>query len=236
MKQFRIPPAALQQLFMTADLLHLSFFKHQDAVCHPHCREPVRDQHRRPPPGQFCKTLKNLIFRPGIQSSRRLIQDQQLGIPHICPRQRDLLPFPAGKLDTLPETTPQLLIISVREPLRQLIGKTALRRNLDQRPVFLLLDIAYRDILPHRHLVPQIILKDHPGLAPKIIKGIYAAVAAIRAQNMSIVVVEQDIVQAMAIADRLYCFQEGRVTLTGKPADLSREAIHAAYFGARSLQ
>lgn len=85
---------------------------------------------------------------------------------------------------------------------------------------------------------PRLLLCDEIslGLAPKIIKGIYAAVAAIRAQNMSIVVVEQDIVQAMAIADRLYCFQEGRVTLTGKPADLSRDAIHAAYFGARSLQ
>ena len=53
---------------------------------------------------------------------------------------------------------------------------------------------------------------------------------------MSIVVVEQDIVQAMAVADRVYCFQEGRVTLTGRPAELSKDAIHAAYFGARALQ
>jgi branched-chain amino acid transport system ATP-binding protein len=83
---------------------------------------------------------------------------------------------------------------------------------------------------------PRILLCDEIslGLAPKIIKGIYAAIEAIRAQKMSIVVVEQDIVQAMAIADRVYCFQEGRVTLTGRPAELSRDAIHAAYFGARS--
>jgi branched-chain amino acid transport system ATP-binding protein len=83
---------------------------------------------------------------------------------------------------------------------------------------------------------PRVLLCDEIslGLAPKIIKGIYAAIAAIRAQKMSIVVVEQDIVQAMAIADRVYCFQEGRVTLTGKPGELSRDAIHAAYFGARA--
>jgi branched-chain amino acid transport system ATP-binding protein len=82
---------------------------------------------------------------------------------------------------------------------------------------------------------PRILLCDEIslGLAPKIIKDIYAAVAAIRARKMSIVVVEQDIVQAMAIADRVYCFQEGRVTLTGRPDELSRDAIHAAYFGAR---
>jgi branched-chain amino acid transport system ATP-binding protein len=35
----------------------------------------------------------------------------------------------------------------------------------------------------------------------------------------------------MAVADRVYCFQEGRVTLTGAPSQLSRDAIHEAYFG-----
>ena len=45
------------------------------------------------------------------------------------------------------------------------------------------------------------------------------------------VVVEQDINQALAVADRLYCFQEGRVSLEGAPDALSREAIKAAYFG-----
>ena len=44
-------------------------------------------------------------------------------------------------------------------------------------------------------------------------------------------VVEQDIVQAMKVSDRVYCFSEGRMTLTGAPGELSQEAIHAAYFG-----
>jgi branched-chain amino acid transport system ATP-binding protein len=35
----------------------------------------------------------------------------------------------------------------------------------------------------------------------------------------------------MSVADRTYCFMEGRVSLTGRPQDLSRDAIHAAYFG-----
>ena len=46
------------------------------------------------------------------------------------------------------------------------------------------------------------------------------------------VVVEQDIAQAMAVADRVYCMMEGRITLSGTPESLSREAIHDAYFGA----
>jgi len=45
-------------------------------------------------------------------------------------------------------------------------------------------------------------------------------------------VVEQDIGQALKVADRVYCMMEGRITLEGAPADLSREAIHNAYFGA----
>lgn len=69
------------------------------------------------------------------------------------------------------------------------------------------------------------------GLAPKIIKDIYQAIPLIRSRGTSILVVEQDVSQALAVSDRVYCFMEGRVTLTGAPADLSRDAIAKAYFG-----
>ena len=44
-------------------------------------------------------------------------------------------------------------------------------------------------------------------------------------------VVEQDVVQALAASTDLYCLQEGRVSLEGASSSLSREAITAAYFG-----
>jgi branched-chain amino acid transport system ATP-binding protein len=69
------------------------------------------------------------------------------------------------------------------------------------------------------------------GLAPIVIRDIYAALPAIKAEGASIVIVEQDIQQALAVSDRVYCFQEGRMKLTGKPSELTREAIHTAYFG-----
>ncbi|RVT69390.1 ABC transporter ATP-binding protein [Agrobacterium sp. CNPSo 2736] len=80
---------------------------------------------------------------------------------------------------------------------------------------------------------PRVLLCDELslGLAPVIIKDIYAAVPRIEAAGTSIVVVEQDIGQALKVADRVYCMAEGRITLKGRPADLSREAIHDAYFG-----
>jgi branched-chain amino acid transport system ATP-binding protein len=81
---------------------------------------------------------------------------------------------------------------------------------------------------------PRVLLCDEIslGLAPVIIKDIYKAVPKIRASGASMIVVEQDIGQAMAVADRVYCMMEGRITLSGTPDSLSREAIHNAYFGA----
>lgn len=69
------------------------------------------------------------------------------------------------------------------------------------------------------------------GLAPVIIRDIYAIFPAIKKQGISIIVVEQDIHQAMKVADRVYCFQEGKVSLQGKPAELTHDQISEAYFG-----
>lgn len=80
---------------------------------------------------------------------------------------------------------------------------------------------------------PRLLLCDEIslGLAPIVIRDIYAALPKIRENGTAIVVVEQDIQQAMAVAARVYCFQEGRVSLTGAPGDLDREQITQAYFG-----
>jgi branched-chain amino acid transport system ATP-binding protein len=70
------------------------------------------------------------------------------------------------------------------------------------------------------------------GLAPIVIREVYARLPAIVAEGCSLIIVEQDIVQALKAAARVYCLQEGRVALTGAAASLTREAISAAYFGA----
>ncbi|QWW71428.1 ABC transporter ATP-binding protein [Rhizobium sp. WYJ-E13] len=83
---------------------------------------------------------------------------------------------------------------------------------------------------------PRVLLCDEVslGLAPVVVRDIYAAFPKIRATGASIVIIEQDIRQALKVADRVYCMMEGRVTLTGTPETLSRENIHAAYFGAHA--
>jgi branched-chain amino acid transport system ATP-binding protein len=80
---------------------------------------------------------------------------------------------------------------------------------------------------------PRLLLCDEIslGLAPIIVRDIYAQLPAIVAEGQSLIIVEQDIVQALQAAGQVYCLQEGRIALQGKAGELTREDISAAYFG-----
>lgn len=80
---------------------------------------------------------------------------------------------------------------------------------------------------------PEVILFDEIslGLAPVIIKNIYEALPGIIQYGMTAVIVEQDIAKALSVSSRVYCLQEGRVSLQGESASVSRDDISRAYFG-----
>jgi branched-chain amino acid transport system ATP-binding protein len=80
---------------------------------------------------------------------------------------------------------------------------------------------------------PRLLLCDEVslGLAPTIIKDIYSVLPAIKDGGAAIMLVEQDVQRALQVADRVYCFMEGRVSLAGAPAELDQAAIRGAYFG-----
>jgi branched-chain amino acid transport system ATP-binding protein len=80
---------------------------------------------------------------------------------------------------------------------------------------------------------PRVLLCDEIslGLAPIVVRSLYDALPQIKAAGTSVVLVEQDIVQAIKVSDRIYCLQEGRLSLSGRPAELARDQIHLAYFG-----
>ena len=80
---------------------------------------------------------------------------------------------------------------------------------------------------------PELILFDELslGLAPVVVREIYQVLPVIKAEGTAMVVVEQDINRALAVADRVYCLQEGRLALTGTPESLTRDRIASAYFG-----
>jgi len=80
---------------------------------------------------------------------------------------------------------------------------------------------------------PRLLLCDEIslGLAPIIVRDIYARLPSIVGEGLSVVIVEQDIAQALKAARQVYCLQEGRVALQGPAQELTRERISAAYFG-----
>lgn len=80
---------------------------------------------------------------------------------------------------------------------------------------------------------PRLLLCDEIslGLAPVVIREIYASLPALQEDGMSLLIVEQDVQLAMQVSSRVVCLQEGRVSLAGQSGKLTREQIGAAYFG-----
>jgi branched-chain amino acid transport system ATP-binding protein len=80
---------------------------------------------------------------------------------------------------------------------------------------------------------PEVLLCDELslGLAPIAIREIYAAMPTITREGMTVVIVEQDVTMAQRVSQRIYCLQEGRVSLQGRSDALTREQISQAYFG-----
>jgi branched-chain amino acid transport system ATP-binding protein len=80
---------------------------------------------------------------------------------------------------------------------------------------------------------PRLLLCDELslGLAPVVIRDLYECLTAISAENITVVVVEQDINRALNASARFNCFQEGRLALSAPSKNFDRAAITAAYFG-----
>jgi branched-chain amino acid transport system ATP-binding protein len=72
---------------------------------------------------------------------------------------------------------------------------------------------------------PRLLLLDEPalGLAPILVREVFAALKRIRDQGVTILLVEQNVHHALALADRAYVLETGRVTLSGTSADLARD-------------
>jgi branched-chain amino acid transport system ATP-binding protein len=77
-------------------------------------------------------------------------------------------------------------------------------------------------------------LVDEPslGLAPAVVDQVFAALAAIHRDGVSILLIEQNVAQALAIAGRAYVLENGRVVAGGPPAELlAKPSIREAYLG-----
>jgi branched-chain amino acid transport system ATP-binding protein len=85
---------------------------------------------------------------------------------------------------------------------------------------------------------PRLLLLDEPalGLAPLLVREVFAALRAIREHGVTIVLVEQNVPHALALADRAYVLETGRVLLSGRSSDLSQDPrIRDGYLGKKSV-
>lgn len=82
---------------------------------------------------------------------------------------------------------------------------------------------------------PRVLMLDEPsqGLAPKVVKGIMETLARLRdEQGLTILLVEQNIVQSLKIADYAYVMEQGRIILEGPAEELAEKGdIARAYLG-----
>jgi len=80
---------------------------------------------------------------------------------------------------------------------------------------------------------PRLLLLDEVslGLAPVVVAQLYAALPRITAQGTTVLVVEQDVHQALAVADRVQCLLEGRTVLEAPADRVDTAELAAAYFG-----
>lgn len=83
---------------------------------------------------------------------------------------------------------------------------------------------------------PKLIILDEPslGLAPLVVRQIFATIKQLVSSGASVLLVEQNAVGALGIADRAYVMQAGRIVLQGTGAELLKEPeVIRSYLGAR---
>ncbi len=80
---------------------------------------------------------------------------------------------------------------------------------------------------------PRVLLCDEIslGLAPVVVGQIYESFKTIRAEGMSLIVVEQDIARAISVSDRLICLLKGQITLASDTNAVDMDRLTSAYFG-----
>jgi len=86
--------------------------------------------------------------------------------------------------------------------------------------------------------LPRMLLLDEPslGLAPLLVREVFASLKMIREQGVTVVLVEQNVAHALALADRAFVLETGRVTLAGPASELARdERIRDAYLAVSAV-
>jgi len=81
---------------------------------------------------------------------------------------------------------------------------------------------------------PRLLILDEPslGLSPLLVEELFALIKSIHAQGIALLLIEQNVVQSLEVAQRAYILDNGRFVLEGAAADIDKDpALRRAYLG-----
>ncbi len=182
------------------------------------------------------RTDGQIVYGSRLISGRPPATIARMGIAHV-PEGRHLFPamtvrehlelgaaFVPGAWERLGDTLAQVfdLFPRLRERQRQIAGTMS---GGEQQMLAIARALMAR---------PQMLLVDEPslGLAPVLVQAVFAALREVNRQGVTILLVEQNVRQTLAVAHRGYVVENGRIVLEGPgPELLTNQHVRAAYLG-----
>jgi branched-chain amino acid transport system ATP-binding protein len=199
------------------------------------------------PNGAGKTTLINSVMRLlPVRSGRLILQDEdvtRLNATEMC--NRDVSIVPEGRLLFGGMTVEENLDIGCYRPKARTLKADTLARVFDLFPILkerrtqlagTLSGGQQQMVAFGRALMaqPRLLLIDEPslGLAPSVVEQVFEAISGIHRNGVSILLIEQNAARALAIAQRAYVLEGGRIVSTGDPQTLMAQPhIRQAYLG-----
>src|SRR6202011_174962 len=140
---------------MSASSFDHSVGEDEDAVGHANAGKTMRDQDGGLAVTEFLEALEYFKLGAGIQCRRWLVENQHGRFTHIGAGDRNFLPFPTGKLDTVLEAFSDHLLIASRQCADNLVGLAAPRGAFDAGVVVAGGNFSHGDIVAGAEIVAE---------------------------------------------------------------------------------
>ncbi|MGE8942319.1 ABC transporter ATP-binding protein [Leptospira interrogans] len=166
-------------------------------------------------------------------SARRILQ---LGIAH-CPEGRRVFPYMTVRENLEMGCFLRSDTEAIAEDMAKLFDRFPILYERREQAAGTLSGGEQQMLAISRALMsrPKLVMFDEPslGLAPNLVERTFEIIKEIRAQGVTVVMVEQNAFAALELSDRSYVLEQGRVTLTGTGAELLENPhVKSAYLGA----